>query len=414
MLDRFFLAVFLRHGAVPPVESDLMTKSLHLAFVISHLGRGGAEGVVRTLVRGLVQRGHRVDLLTVDRREHPILDVPREVRVVRLNVHRAIRLRDRLRFAARLDPMMFVLLRGSQLVAARSVADYIRRERPDCILPSLSAAKLTVLLGSSLMEERPAIIPIMHNHVMNRRWDQRRLYSRLLPLADRIVAVSDGVAASVVHHLGISPSRVCRIYNPALRPEISILARQPPGHPWFEDGGPPVIVAVGRLVPVKDYFTLLRACRRLFAHRSARLVILGDGPERFSLERWVRRVGISHRVAFLGWKDNPFAFMSRAAVFVLSSRHEGLPSVLVESLACGCPSVSTDCPSGPAEVLGHGRFGELVPVGDEVALAAAIDRVLDAPLDGYTLRSAAQPYAQDAVLSQYEHLIADTLAVRRD
>ena len=235
----------------------------------------------------------------------------------------------------------------------------------------------------------------------------------LFPLADRIVAVSDGVGASLVRHLGMRPSSVRRIYNPVVGPEIRALARQSPAHPWFEEGAPPVILAVGRLVRVKDFPVLLRACARLFVHRSARLVFVGDGPERPSLERSVRRYGLVHRVAFLGWQDNPFAFMSRAAVFVLSSRHEGLPLALVEALACGCPCVSTDCPSGPSEILDKGRFGPLVPVGDDLALAAAIDRILDAPLDRDTLRSAVLPFATDAILSDYEQLIIETLSVRR-
>ena len=389
-----------------------MTVSLHLAFVIPHLGRGGAETCVRTLARWLIARGHRVDLLTVGRGAEPAIDLPAGARVLELEARRAIRLGDRLRFAARFDPLMTVLLRGSQIVAARSVADYVRQERPDCILPSLTSAKLTVLLGCSLAAPGPAVIPIMHSNVMNRRWDQRRLYARLFPAADRIVAVSDGVADSLVRHLGTEREQVERIYNPALRPEIAALAREAPGHPWLSDGGPPVILAAGRLTRVKDFPVLLRACRRVFRHRRARLVILGDGPARRSLERQLHRAGMADRVALPGWQANPFAFMSRAAVFVLSSRREGLPNVLIEALACGCPCVSTDCRYGPAEVLDNGRLGELVPVGDDIALAAAIERALDAPPERDTLRAAAARFSLDRTAAHYERLITDTLAAR--
>ena len=389
-----------------------MTAPLHLAFVMPHFGRGGAETGVRSVARWLLGRGHRVDLLTVGRAAEPAIDLPAGARLMELEARRALHLRDRLRFAARFDPPMTVLLRGSQLGAARSVADYIRRERPDCILPSLTSAKLTVLLGRSLAARGPAVIPIMHSNVMNRRRDQRRLYARLFPEADRIVAVSDGVADSLVRRLGTDRSRVERIYNPALRPEIAALAREAPGHPWFSDCGPPVILAAGRLVRVKDFPMLLRACGRLFRRRPARLVILGDGPARRSLERRVRRAGMADRVALPGWRTNPFAFMSRAAAFVLSSRHEGLPNVLVEALGSGCPCVSTDCDYGPAEVLDNGRFGELVPVGDDAALAAAIERALDAPPDRDALRAAAARFSLDRVGAQYERTIRDAVAAR--
>ncbi len=377
-----------------------------------HFGRGGAETSVRTLARWLLARGHRVDLIGVGRAAEPPVDPPAGARLLELEARRALHLRDRLRFAARFDPLMTVLLRGSQIGAARSVADYVRRERPHCILPSLTSAKLTVLLGCSLESRGPAVIPVVHNNVLHRRRDQRRLYARLFPTADRIVAVSDGVAAGLVRHLGANRDRVVRIWNPAARPEIAALARAAPGHPWLSDGGPPVILAAGRLVRVKDFPLLLRACRRVFRRRRARLVILGDGPGRRSLERRVVRGGMADRVSLPGWQANPFAFMSRAAAFVSSSRREGLASVLVEALACGCPCVSTDCDYGAAEVLGNGRFGELVPVGDDAALAAAVERVLDAPPDRDALRAAAARFSPDRAGTQYERLIRDALAAR--
>lgn len=391
-----------------------MTDRLHVAFVMPHFGRGGAENSTRTLAQCLIARGHRVDLLTVGRSTEPAIDLPAGARLLKLEARRRFRPHDRLRlrYAARYDPLTAMLLRASQLDAARSVAKYIRYERPDCILPSLPSAKVTVALGRSLAARGPVVIPIMRNNIMHRRWDQRRLYARLFPQTDRIVAVSDGVAESLVRQLGIDRAQVTRIYNPSLRPGLSERARAAPEHAWLSDLGPPVILSAGRFVPVKDFPVLLRAALRVFRHRAARLIILGDGPQRRTLERQVRQTGMSDRVALPGWQANPFAYMRRAAVFVLSSRLEGFGNVLVEALACGCPCVSTDCDYGPSEILDRGRFGELVPVGDDAALADAIAHVLDAPSRPDALRAAATRFSAEHVTAQYERLIVDTLAAR--
>jgi glycosyltransferase involved in cell wall biosynthesis len=133
-----------------------------------------------------------------------------------------------------------------------------------------------------------------------------------------------------------------------------------------------VVLAVGKLKRRKGFSTLLRAFARLRARRDARLIVLGEGEERPHLETLAAELGIRDAVDLHGFADNPLAYMARSDVFVLPSEWEGLPTVLIEALVCGCPVVSTDCPSGPAEILDHGRYGTLVPVGDEEALADAI------------------------------------------
>ncbi|MCY4489744.1 MAG: glycosyltransferase [Deltaproteobacteria bacterium] len=147
----------------------------------------------------------------------------------------------------------------------------------------------------------------------------------------------------------------------------------------MEDGGPPVILSAGRLSAQKDYPTLIKAFSRVAEERPCRLIILGEGRRRRRLERLLKNLGLTDRASLPGWVDNPFAFMSRAALFVLSSRYEGLPGVLIQALACGSPCVSTDCPTGPAEILRGGELGPLVPVGDPLPLAEAMTSVLERP-----------------------------------
>jgi glycosyltransferase involved in cell wall biosynthesis len=179
--------------------------------------------------------------------------------------------------------------------------------------------------------------------------------------------------------LQLSPipiQKVHVIYNPVVSPELYEKADAPLEHPWFRSNQPPVILGVGRHRPQKGFDTLLRAFARVRQETPARLVILGEGPERPNLERLASELGVAADVDMPGFDPNPFRYMRRAGVFVLSSRYEGLPNVLIQALACGCPVVSTDCPSGPSEILDGGRYGALVPVDDVEAMAGAIVRAL--------------------------------------
>jgi glycosyltransferase involved in cell wall biosynthesis len=169
------------------------------------------------------------------------------------------------------------------------------------------------------------------------------------------------------------------IHNPVVTPELFRQVREPVDHPWFAAGMPPVVLAVGRLTWEKDFPTLIRAFAAVRRQRDARLLILGEGPERDALAALVAQLGLERDVQLPGWARNPHAFMARAGVFVLSSVSEGLPTVLIEALAAAVPVVATDCVSGPREILQDGRLGPLVPPGDPDALATAIHRQLAEP-----------------------------------
>ena len=155
----------------------------------------------------------------------------------------------------------------------------------------------------------------------------------------------------------------------------------------------------------KDFPTLLIAFSRLVKHRHARLIVLGKGPLLPELLALARKLGIPGHVDFPGFVENPYAYLARARLFVLSSRHEGIGNVLVEAMACGCPVVSTDCPFGPSEILEGGRWGELVPVGDPVALAEAMIRTMDAPPKRETLRNRASFFSLGRAVGRYEKLL---------
>ena len=167
----------------------------------------------------------------------------------------------------------------------------------------------------------------------------------------------------------------------------------------------PVVLAVGKLIARKDFSVLLTAFARLLARRPARLVVLGEGRLRHKLLALAKELRLEECVDFPGFQENPYAFLAKADLFVLSSRNEALPTVLIEAMACGCPVVSTDCPFGPREILEDGRLGPLVPVGDAVALAAAMARVLDEPPSRGPLRERASFFSVERAVDQYEQLL---------
>ena len=219
------------------------------------------------------------------------------------------------------------------------------------------------------------------------------------------VAPSRGLANQLIDTTGIRREQVHTIRYPVVSREIRSKAEEPTHHPWLDNKELPVILAAGRLVPEKDFPTLLHAFLRLATRRPVRLIVLGKGPQRQVLQDLAQELGIAEKVDFPGFVENPFAFMARASLFVLSSRYEGLGIVLIQAMACGCPVVSTACSFGPSEILEDGRWGELVPVDNAGALADAMNRTLDAPPARDALRTRAAFFDTERAADDYEDLL---------
>ena len=202
----------------------------------------------------------------------------------------------------------------------------------------------------------------------------------------------------------LNPDHIYTIYNPVITPELKDLAMEY-ACDWLTPGSSPVILAVGKLKPAKDFPTLLRAFARVRKVINARLIILGEGEQRAKLLNQANELDISDYVYLPGFVKNPFSYMAKATVFVLSSAWEGLPTVLIEALACGCPVVSTDCPSGPAEILEDGRFGTLVPVGDDAILAEGIIDCIKNPPDKNILMARGQEFSLEHAADKYLALV---------
>ena len=281
-------------------------------------------------------------------------------------------------------------------------------QRVAIILPSLDRSTIATLWATSLLPKFPPVIPTIHNVFRDQDRRIKLRYRRLLDRSAHVVAISNGVRKDILEFTRISADKISTIYNPVITPELDKLKREIPDHPWLGDGGPPCVLSVGRLQDQKDYMTLLRAFHILEKNRNLRLIILGEGNRRRQLEERIRSLNLEDKVSLPGWTANPFAFMSRAALFVLSSKFEGLGNVLIEALACGCPCVSTDCPSGPSEILENGRVGPLVPVGNHTALADAMQQVIDTPPNKRMLLERASFFSFEKAIDAYEELITKT------
>ena len=245
------------------------------------------------------------------------------------------------------------------------------------------------------------------------------LVARQYPRAEAIVGVSRGVADDLARQSGLPRERISVIYNPVVPHDVLARTTPPPSHPWLQAGEVPVVLGVGSLVPQKDFPTLLRAFARVRRSRPARLVILGEATDdaatprrRDELRRLAAELGVAQDLDLPGYVDDPYPWMARASVFVLSSTYEGFGNVLPEAMACGCPVVSTDCPSGPEEILDGGRYGRLVPVGDDRALGEAIVATLDDPPAPEALRRRAARFSVEGAIDQYERLIVGLIHAR--
>ncbi|MCB1884518.1 MAG: glycosyltransferase [Geminicoccaceae bacterium] len=354
-------------------EAPAADRRTDVAVLLPHLHTGGAELSMLRIARGLAERRLAVDIVPFGCGGE----------LVRLGSARLRPLGEADTSTLRVFPKLVRYLREA---GPRAVVS----GQPHLNIALLAAAKLARTdLHTVLIEHAP-----LRSQIDFEGGWRYRILPLLVPLAyrgaDHVVAVSEGVRSQLASLL--PGRRIALVRNPVLPANLPDLLAAPADHPWLGDGGPPVVMGIGRLAPEKDFPTLVRAVAHLNRRRPVRLMILGEGRERGRIEAVAAEAGIADRVMLPGVKRNVFASLARAAVFALSSRFEGFGNVLVEALAAGLPVVSTDCPVGPREILQGGRFGRLVPMGDAGGMAVALDAALDA---------AGPPPGTDAYVRQF-------------
>jgi glycosyltransferase involved in cell wall biosynthesis len=284
---------------------------------------------------------------------------------------------------------------------------YFRQRAPDLVFTAEDHLNLMVLLAALLSGSRARIsassrvtpFDTYSDRLFSKGWILKQLVRLTMGRADALTCVSQDMVGQYRQVFRRSP-HVC-VYNIVDDRQSRQRLLESVDHPWFDRKTVPVLVAAGRLAPWKGFMDLIEAISILVSLRPVRLVLLGDGPLRQELQQRIGALGLTDTVELVGYVDNPLKYFAKSEVFVLSSRVEGMPNVLVEAMMCGCTPVATDCPTGPRELLQGGRYGYLVPVGDPQALADGIARALDSPIPPSVLAEAVRPFEEAAVIDRH-------------
>lgn len=362
-------------------------KNLHIAIFLPSLAGGGAEKVFVNLANSFFEKGFEVDFV-LGKSEGPFLShLNKGIKLVNLNVKR----------------MSFSLY---------GLSKYLRANHPDVLISGLAIANLIAILAKKITRVKTKVIVSLHSveslslriSSYGKRQLMRFLYPRVINFADDIVAVSEGVVLDFSKNLGVPSKKIKIINNPIVDSKLFQMAEEEITEPWFSNNGLPKILAVGRLTASKDFHTLISAFAMVRKNIPSQLIILGEGEDRPNLVKLITNLGLQDEVCLPGFVKNPYKFMKKSNVFVVSSKHESFGNVLVEAMACGCQVISTDCPFGPREILEKGKWGRLFPVGDFNALVSVlIDTLSSNVVLDVTAR--ANDFSFDRIMKQYFNLL---------
>lgn len=363
----------------------------HIAFFLPELQFGGVERVVLNVSSGLASRVSKVDLVLAKADGPYIEQVDQHVKLVDLDSTRVMTSLGRL-------------------------VQYLKRERPEILISSKDYASIVSIWAVRLARTKTRVIVTSHGMPSREMTEASCTRARIMPhlmhyfyrYADSIVAVSDALATDFAKVTRIPKERITVVYNPIINQQYKESLEDQVDHPWLKAGEPPVIIGAGRLVKEKGFDFLLESFALVLKRCKCRLMILGEGPERNSLESLVTRLGIEDDISLEGFVSNPVSYISKARIFALSSMWESLPTVVIEALAANTPVVAMDCPGGIREILLDGKYGTLVQERDPASYAdALIEELLH---DKKTLpQEAWQSFTLDEVIDRYSSLLESLL-----
>lgn len=329
---------------------------MKVCFYIADLSGGGAEKVFLNLINYVAKQGHSIDLLLHQKKGPNLSSLDSSVTVKDLGVERA---RE----------------------AVFELARYLKKQDPDIAISTLSQCNFALILARLLSRIQTKLIVreansfrAQRDHLSPIRMMFERLTAGILyRFANRILVNSKGSREELSEATWIDKNRIDILPNPLDLMTIRRQARKevPDRIQQFVNSSP-FVVAAGRLEKAKGFDLLIKSFAAM-GNKKARLVIMGEGNCRTELDKLIHRLQMQKRILLAGFVNNPYPVMEKADLFVLSSRYEGMPNVLLEAMALGKPIVATDCPSGPAELLQDGRYGRLVPVGQVNDFAQAMN-----------------------------------------
>ncbi len=358
------------------------SESRKLAIFLPSLHGGGAERAMLVFAKELLTRGYPVDLVLAKKEGALLPLVPFGARVIDCKSRR-------------------------MLHAFPTLAAYLRKNRPAAVYSTITHANIMAAFTCRAVKLRAPLIVRQSNAPLSESKSgvmhslTRRLIPMAYPNASAVIAVSEGVRSELISIQPRLLERIKVLPTPVLTSDVRRQGDEIPKHRWFQEGRDPVIVSAGRLERHKGMLELIRAFSVLRESRAAKLIIIGEGSARAELEAEIAQLGLTNDVDLPGFQENPFSFMNHAALFVLNSHYEGLPNVIIQAMSFGTPIVSTDCRSGPSEILEHGRLGRLIPVGSHEGLVKAISESLDLPKHRAAQESAWTRYCAEQATSAY-------------
>ena len=332
-----------------------------LAIFIPSFRGGGAEKNAVLLANEITKMGYKVDLIVTSDDGPFANDVDSTVNIVNF---------DCVRVLSALTPL----------------SRYLRQSPPRTLLSFMKHANVISILAKVFSNTKTRLVISEQNSPFHAgKWLDRYILAPVMsplfyPLADAIVCVSDGVRRDLSKTVKVNEEKLLTIHNPIDLENIEQQAREELSDVWLDDPEITILITTGRLVPQKDFYTLLRAVASIPQHLNWKLIILGTGSLEHELKTLAAELGLEENIKWQGFVHNPFKWMARSDLFVMSSAWEGFGNVLVEAMACGTQVISTNCPSGPSEILEYGKWGTLVEVGNSAALAKAIEKQLTSPV----------------------------------
>lgn len=359
-----------------------------ITIFIPSLNAGGGEKVTVNLANGLLRYCKYIDIITMNS------DGPN-----RSIIDKRIHL-----FDMHIDNMKYSML---------PLRKYINDRKPLVFISVLDYANIASLIATFGMYDKPHQYLISHQTISSNPNNKSSLTSIFLlyllpilyPWSTGIISVSKGSALDLSFQTGIKLNRIKILPNPVVTDDMLNMSKLPVYHNWIINKQYPVLLSVGSLISLKCHDILIKAFAIVSKYRKAKLLILGDGPEKNALIKLARDLNVYNNIQFLGYVSNPYNYMAATDAFILSSKSEALPTVLIEALACGSSIVSTDCKYGPREILSYGKYGYLVPINDPYSLAKSILLVLSKPHSKAPKESWSKYYIHNASKEFFDSVI---------